>query len=118
MNCMKCGRKSIADQFFCLDCLEEMEQYPVNPNIPVILPKHDSRPAPKKSVRKKTASPEEQILILKGRIRLLTVLAVAFALLSALLLYPAVQYLREDHFLPGQNYTSVTSKASEKDAAD
>ena len=118
MNCMKCGRESISDQVFCLDCLAEMEKYPVNPNIPVILPKRDSRPAPKKAARKKTASLEEQILILKSRIRLLTILAVAFALLSALLIYPAVQYLREDHFLPGQNYTSITSKASERQAED
>ena len=114
MNCMKCGRESLSDQVFCEDCLAEMKKYPISPNVPVILPKHEPRSAPKKQLRKKVISPEEQIVILKSRIRLLTILLIAFALLSALLVYPAVQYLQQDHFRPGQNYTSITSKTSER----
>lgn len=117
MSCMRCGRDVISNQVFCEDCLQTMERYPVNPNTPVILPKQPSKPAHKKAVRKRTVSLEDQIFVLKHRVRLLTVLVIAFALLAALMVYPAVQYLREDHFLPGQNYTSIVSKTTETDAA-
>ena len=40
-------------------------------------------------------------------------LALYRAILAALLMYPAIQYLIEDHFLPGQNYTSIVSVTSE-----
>lgn len=113
MNCMKCGREILQEQAFCEGCLQEMERYPVNPNTPVILPRRPSSAAvPRKAVRKKTLSLEAQIQILKHRVRLLSILLVAMTLLVALLVYPAVKYLMEDHFLPGQNYTSIVSKTS------
>ena len=117
MSCMRCGRDVISNQVFCDDCLSSMEKYPVNPNTPVILPKHPQKTVHKKTVRKKTVPLEDQIFVLKHRVRLLTILLIAFSLLSALLVYPAVQYLKEDHFLPGQNYTSIISKTSETDSA-
>lgn len=117
MSCMRCGRDVISNQVFCTDCLQIMERYPVSPNTPVILPKHPQKPIHKKPVRKKTISLEDQIFVLKHRIRLLTVLVIAFAILTALLVYPAVRYLTEDHFLPGQNYTSIVSKTSENESA-
>ena len=119
MNCMKCGREILADQAFCETCLADMQRHPVNPNTPVVLPKHTAAPVSvKKPVRKKTVPLETQIQVLKHRVRLLTVLLVAMSLLAALLVYPAVKYLMEDHFLPGQNYTSIVSKTSATEAAD
>ena len=116
MSCMRCGRDVISNQVFCEDCKATMERYPVSPNTPVILPKHSQKTTHKKASRKKTVSLENQIFALKHRVRLLTVLVIAFALLAALLVYPAVQYLMEDHFLPGQNYTSIVSKTSENES--
>ena len=116
MNCMKCGREIPEHQTFCDVCLEVMSQYPVNPHTPVVLPKRTAAPAVKKAPRKKTVSPESQILILKHRVRVLAVLLAAMTLLAVLLAYPAVKYMLEDHFLPGQNYTSIVSVTSETEA--
>ena len=112
MNCMKCGTEVPSGQVFCDDCLAVMSRYPVNPNTPVVLPRRSAGPAVKKAPRKKAPSAEQQLLVLKHRIRLLTVLLFAMSLLAALLVYPAVKYLMEDHFLPGQNYKSIVSKTS------
>ena len=38
MNCMKCGREIDEAQAFCAGCLEEMEKYPVKPDVVVKLP--------------------------------------------------------------------------------
>ena len=112
MNCMKCGTEILTEQVFCEECLADMARHPVNPNTPVVLPRRSAAPVSKKVVRKKTLSPEQQIHLLKHRIRLLAVLLCAVTLLASLLAYPAVKYLMEDHFLPGQNYKSIVSKTS------
>ena len=112
MGCMKCGRDTGPEQVFCQDCLSEMEKYPVNPNIPVILPRRSEQVSVKKPVKKKVPSPEEQIFLLKRRVRQLSVLLTAMTILAMLLIYPAVKYLMEDHFLPGQNYSTIDSKSS------
>lgn len=116
MACMKCGKDTVEGRVFCEDCSEEMKKYPVSPNTPVILPKQKSRPGIKKPPKKKAPSAEEQLLVMKGRLRLSLILLAAVSILAALLMYPAVQYLQEDHFLPGQNYTSVVSKTTETTA--
>ena len=118
MICMKCGREIPEQQTFCDLCLAEMSRYPVNPNTPVILPRRSAVPYIKKAPRKKTVPLESQILALKHRIRVLTVLLVAMTLLAGLLVYPAVKYMMEDHFLPGQNYTSIVSKTSETETTE
>ena len=35
---MKCGKETKSDRFFCQECLEDMERYPVKPDTPVYLP--------------------------------------------------------------------------------
>lgn len=112
MACIKCGRETGSDAVFCDACVSEMKKYPVNPNIPIVLPSR-SPGAVKKPVRRKTVSHEEAVSILKGRIRLLCILLTAVSILAALLIYPAMKYLMEDRLLPGQNYTSIVSKTSE-----
>lgn len=118
MNCMKCGKEIYSDHVFCDDCREVMDKYPVNPNTPVVLPRRSGPAAPKKVPRRKSVPLEEQIVVLKSRVRLLAILLTAVSILAALLVYPAVKYLMEDHFLPGQNYTSIVSKSSAGDASD
>ena len=39
MNCMKCGREISDDNVFCTDCLLEMEKYPVDSGVVVLLPR-------------------------------------------------------------------------------
>jgi len=112
LNCLKCGKEAAYGQVFCPECQEEMERYPVNPNAPVILPKQKITSTAKKPPRKKIIPLEEQISTLKRKIRILLILLIAVIILAAVLAYPAVLYLKEDHFLPGQNYTSIVSKSS------
>jgi len=118
MNCMKCGREIPEQQTFCDLCLAVMSRYPVNPNTPVILPRRSVTHPTKRVPRKKAVPLESQILALKHRIRVLTVLLAAMTLLAGLLVYPAVKYMMEDHFLPGQNYTSIVSITSETDPTE
>ena len=64
MNCVKCGRGIPEDQVFCETCLQEMENYPVNPGTAVHVP---ARPAeddlPKKPVKKKHVPTAEELLL-------------------------------------------------------
>jgi len=112
MNCMKCGREIEAEQVFCDDCLVQMSQHPVDPDIRVQIPDRREVPAIKKPVKHRGASPEEQITVLKKRLRLLMILLILSWIAAAAMAYPAAKYLMEDHFAPGQNYSTVTMPAA------
>ena len=60
MACIKCGKDVANGGEFCEECLVEMEQYPVKPGTPVILPKREEYATAKHS-RKKTVKSEVQI---------------------------------------------------------
>lgn len=110
MSCMKCGRETVSEQVFCLDCLAEMEKYPVRPGTVVQLPLRKASPAVKKQPSKKRSVPlEEQVKVLKKRCRMLLMLLILVAAIAAALVAPAVEHLMEDHFKIGQNYTTVTA---------
>lgn len=108
MNCLKCGREISEGQVFCEDCRLEMEKYPIKPGIPIQLPRRVEAPPVKKVSRRRVLTAEEQVKILRRISWILALLLLVMTLLAAALAYPAVQYLMEDHFLPGQNYSSVT----------
>lgn len=112
MNCLKCGREVTEEQVFCDDCLETMEQYPVDPDARVRLPRRQESAAPRKPVKRRTIAPEEQILLLTKRIRLLLVLLVIAVAAAVALAYPAAKHLMEDRLAPGQNYSTVTTPPS------
>jgi len=118
MKCLRCGRETASDHVFCDTCIQIMDQYPVNPSTPVILPKRTETVSARKTSRRKAIPLDEQVVLLRSRIRLLFILLTAMTLLCILLIYPAVRYLMEDHFLPGQNYTSIVSKTSVVSDAD
>lgn len=89
MNCMKCGIELKTDGIFCPECLEEMEKYPVKPNITIQLPiRRPSTVSRKKIRRQRHIKPEDQIRHLKKVRNLLcgTLIFVllAFAALSVL----------------------------------
>ena len=110
MKCMRCSKDTKDSQVFCPECLAVMEQYPVNPNVTVRLPRRSDPQFARKPVRRKLPTEEEQIRSLKKRIRVLSwLLAIALAAVIALSI-PTVYHLIEDTatFLPGQNYSSAS----------
>lgn len=109
MFCMKCGRE-IEEGVFCQDCLDGMRKYPVKPGTAIQLPKRrESTPVRKILSWRKTLTPEEQIRKLRKSLRTMIVLWIITFLLFCAALIPAVSYLMEDHFLPGQNYSLIDS---------
>ena len=115
MNCMKCGRE-INEGVFCYECLADMEKYPVKPGTVVQLPRREqSHPMLKKMYpRKRSLSAEEQVVMLRQRLKILTVALIITMLIAVSLVYPAVSYMLEgSHFLPGQNYTAIVPTTEE-----
>ena len=111
MVCMKCGREISGDQVFCQECLDVMEKYPVKPGTVVLLPRV-SQSQPKPHRRHPVIPPEEQIHILKKRVRgLVLALVLAIAATVGLAYVTVTDYLEDKdvQFLPGQNYSSSTS---------
>lgn len=109
MNCLKCGRETTSEQIFCQECLLSMEKYPVKPGTVVQLPKRRDGSAFRKNPKRRSISLEDQVKSLKKRIRLLIFLLILSLAIIASLVYPAAEYLFEDHFLPGQNYSSIVT---------
>ena len=111
MNCLKCGREIEDGQVFCEDCLIEMAKYPVKPGTAVLLSSRNASSVPKKNHnhRRSKVPPEDQLRVLRVRVRVLTILLTICVILLFALAAPAVRYFREDHFLPGQNYSSVNA---------
>ena len=109
MNCMKCGVEIEAGQVFCQECLAKMADCPIEPGTVIQLPRMQAAPAAKKLPHRRAPSAEEQVKILKKRVRILAIgWLITLALLAALA-YPAISHLMEDKLLPGQNYSSVSS---------
>lgn len=106
MACLKCGRDTQPGQVFCDACLEIMEWYPVKPGTAVLLPKRQDGPV-KKLPKRRTPTPEEVIKTLRRQVRNLTIFLVLMILLVCLMVFPTYLYLKEEHFLPGQNYSTV-----------
>ena len=108
MNCLKCGRETTAEQVFCENCLLEMEKYPVKPGTAVKLPSPREATTFRRTVKRRTISPEEQVRSLKKRVLHLTVALLACIALVLLLARPALSHLLEDHYKKGQNYNVIT----------
>ena len=114
MNCMKCGREIDGDQVFCQECLFEMEKYPVKPGTSVQLPPRREQPSPKKTHTRYRGkmSLEEQVRYLRKQLWILSVILAVCLILLAVLAVPAFRHFRENHFLPGQNYSAVDASNS------
>lgn len=109
MNCLKCGKKTADEQVFCADCLSSMEAYPVKPDVHVQLPNRSAVQASKKAGRKRRSiTQEEQIVVLRRRVRrliaLVLVLLVLLGVLGAML---ADVMLHHEDLELGKNYTFV-----------
>ena len=82
MACIKCGKDTASGAEFCEECLAEMSHYPVKPGTPVILPKRTEHTNTKHS-KKKALKPEQQVLLLKRKVRWLHGICIALFLLLA-----------------------------------
>ena len=108
MGCMKCGRETINEQAFCPNCIQEMKKYPVRPGTVVQIPKRPAATAVKKQPKKRVIPPEEQVKILKVRVRNL-ILALILAIgIAAACAVPAMKYVMDNQFKIGQNYSTIT----------
>ena len=106
MQCIKCCRELQDNHVFCAHCLSVMEQKPVKPGTPVVIPK---RPQKVYAPVVKKEKPEDQIPKLQKTIRALIwtclCLAVALAVSIGILAY---HFAANDHNAPaiGQNYST------------
>lgn len=105
MNCMKCGREVKEGQVFCDECLEGMEQEPININTPVRIP---VQPKDAPSHRRPILNPEEEVKRLEkinqNLILFLTLTTVAMFLFASGLFYQEVLDVVDDL---GRNYSVV-----------
>ena len=86
MYCLRCGKETADNKVFCGSCLESMEEYPVKPGQPILLP---NRPAPvpaRKSRKSKVFAGDELLdqlrhqLKVTGRLWLITILLLVAAI--------------------------------------
>jgi NMD protein affecting ribosome stability and mRNA decay len=112
MNCMKCGISIGESQVFCEDCLKVMERYPVKSNVQVTIPVRPAvSTAKKRSRRNRISGQDEQLRILRTKLRLahtaLIIVLLAFFVLAGIM----VKYLNDPQtqYSPGQNYSTMPS---------
>ena len=110
MQCMKCGKDTVAEQVFCPSCLQMMEAYPVKPGAVVNLPSRKPTADSKKTIhRKRPMTPDEQIAYLQRHLRYSRIIGWILAILllasSGILLYETIS---PDRPVIGQNYTIDT----------
>ena len=95
MYCLRCGKETPDNKVFCKSCLDSMDEYPVKPGQPIILP---SRPAPvpaKKSRKVKTLSNDEILDSLRHQLKVtgrLWMFTAGLLLLAILVLILQWQY--------------------------
>lgn len=114
MLCLKCGRDTKNDRFFCEECLSSMAQYPVKPGTPVNLPQRTNSVAVKKAPRRAAVpAPEEQILHLRRTNRILRLILL---LLILALGVASLFFLKHSHdplqYSTGRNYTIDSSRST------
>ena len=114
MTCLKCGRDTVDDHVFCQECQTVMDKYPVKAGTPVHLPRHAFIPSKKPAPRKRTVSQEEQILILRKKLRrsrLIGLILLVTLSLAAVLLVR--EFAGKDIPAIGQNYTIHINRETE-----
>ena len=113
MNCMKCGRETENNRVFCQNCLLEMEKYPILPGSVVLLPRRRESSVIKKTSKRHVLTAEEQIASLRKWVITLIIIVGVCAAAIALMIKPTLHYVLDEHVEIGQNYSSVTSTATQ-----
>lgn len=114
MTCMKCGKEVSGSNVFCDECLAEMEQYPVNPGTPVLLPNRPKQTVTHKRGPRRVKKPEEQISTLKNWITFLCVLSCLLmaALTLSILLNLQLLGNKDIEILPQHHFRTVEAAES------
>ena len=81
--CMKCGREMPVGRAFCDACLEDMAQYPVAPDIPVIIPAQPAVSPARRQKQRRERKPEEQNRILRKMVLWISLVALLITVASA-----------------------------------
>lgn len=81
--CMKCGREMPAGHAFCDACLEDMAQYPVASDIPVIIPARPAVSPARRQKQRRERKPEEQNRILRKMVLWISLVALLITVASA-----------------------------------
>ena len=121
MNCLKCGREIDAQDVFCSQCLKDMEKYPVKPGTAVHIPaRREESAAPKPQPRKKTVTPEQQVVKLRKKVRSLTVTLILVLALFAGAVVGGLELLKNAYeSLPlGQNYSAASDPTGTTEATE
>ena len=113
MTCMKCGKEVSGSNVFCDACLADMEQYPVKPGTPVLLPTRPKEVVVHKRSARRAKKPEEQISTLKNWITFLCVFSCLLmaALTISILLNLQLLGNKDIEILPKQNFRTVETTA-------
>lgn len=106
MACLKCGRDTAEGQVFCPDCLAQMTRYPVQPGTIIQIPNRKSS-AQRRSAKRRPLPPEEQVKLLRARLRTLTVLFLVVLLLAVGSSALVIRALVRRRLPTGQNYSST-----------
>ncbi len=107
MACLKCGKKTKDEQSFCPGCLEIMEQYPVKPDVHIQLPNRPVAEVKKAPRKRRPLSAEEQLPVLRRKLRRLALVVVALAILLGAAAFLLVKDWLTEEVLPiGQNFSS------------
>ena len=110
MNCMKCGRETVLGQVFCKECLDRMEQYPIKPDTPVLLPSRTVAAGPRRtSQSRKIRKPEEKIARMRTVILIQTMVLVVMLAVFIITVMSLTGQMDEGEpeVLPGQNYSTL-----------
>lgn len=106
MACLKCGRDTAEGQVFCPDCLAQMTRYPVQPGTIIQIPNRKSS-AHRRTAKRRSLTPEEQVKLLRARLRTLTVLFLVVLLLAVGSSALVIRALVRRRLPTGQNYSST-----------
>ena len=115
MYCLRCGRETVEERSFCLDCRKEMAKYPVDPNAVVQLPVRKQQ-SPKKLIKRRLP-PEEQVKALKRLVRMYACLFFAALIALVLLCIPLIRNNDRSRSQIGQNYTTVKPNTAQTETA-
>ena len=78
-KCLKCGVETPDGRTFCEGCVEVMDQHPIPPGTPVLLPKRPEKS--QRPAKKKRNTQAETIRKLYKKLRLVTWLCILFGAL-------------------------------------
>lgn len=85
MNCIRCGKETEENHVFCDECLKDMEQYPVKPGTPIVLPNPEERTVTKRASFKVAASKwEDRVFRLKYTIFWLVMICLMLSIALAI----------------------------------